>query len=99
MAPSVALDCYVHHHDIAVPLGRSVLGDDARLRCGWPTAWWARGQADRYMPAPPALAQVTDIDWHYGTDRRCGWRLKQLTAGVAAPKQNDLATGDGLRGA
>lgn len=62
-----AIDFFVHHHDIAIPLGREVPNDPARLR------WMADGlpQAHRAIGAKARVEGLrliaTDIDWHYGT--------------------------------
>jgi uncharacterized protein (TIGR03083 family) len=63
----MALDAFVHHHDIALPLGRTVPSDPARLR------WLADGMVATGRPilAGPRVEGLrlvsTDIDWHYGT--------------------------------
>jgi uncharacterized protein (TIGR03083 family) len=63
----VALDCFVHHHDICVPLGREVAADSERLR------WMADGMVAAKKPigSGPRVEGLrliaTDIDWHYGT--------------------------------
>lgn len=62
-----AIDAFVHHHDIALALGRDVPYDDARLR------WLADGlpQAARPIGSSKRVEGLrviaTDIDWHYGT--------------------------------
>ena len=62
-----AIDAFVHHHDIALPLGRTVPSDPARLR------WMADGvpQANRAIGSARKVEGLrliaTDIDWHYGT--------------------------------
>lgn len=62
-----AIDAFVHHHDIALAVGREVPTDDARLR------WLADGlpQAARPIGSTQRTEGVrmiaTDIDWHYGT--------------------------------
>ncbi|MEM9520757.1 MAG: maleylpyruvate isomerase family mycothiol-dependent enzyme [Actinomycetota bacterium] len=62
-----AIDVFVHHHDIALTLGRTVPTDPARLR------WLADGlpQASRAIGSAKMVADLrliaTDIDWHYGT--------------------------------
>ena len=61
------IDAFVHHHDIALAVGRDVPTDDARLR------WLADGipQATRFIGCAERVRDVrmiaTDIDWHYGT--------------------------------
>ncbi|MEM8708485.1 MAG: maleylpyruvate isomerase family mycothiol-dependent enzyme [Actinomycetota bacterium] len=62
-----AIDAFVHHHDIALAVGRSVPTDEGRLR------WLADGvpQATRFIGCAARVDGVrmiaTDIDWHYGT--------------------------------
>ncbi len=61
------IDAFVHHHDIALAVGREVPTDEARLR------WLADGipQATRFIGCAERVRDVrmiaTDIDWHYGT--------------------------------
>jgi len=61
------IDAFVHHHDIAGPLGRVVPTDPARLRWlsdGMVGANKLLGSADRVK----GLRLIaTDIEWHYGT--------------------------------
>ncbi len=61
------MDSFVHHHDVALPLGRSVPSDPARLR------WMADGMVGAGKPFHSAARVdglrliATDIDWHYGS--------------------------------
>ena len=63
----VAIDVFVHHHDIAGPCGLEVPSDPARLR------WLADGMVggNRWLGSARRLKGLrliaTDIDWHYGT--------------------------------
>ncbi|MEM7143053.1 MAG: maleylpyruvate isomerase family mycothiol-dependent enzyme [Actinomycetota bacterium] len=62
-----AIDVFVHHHDVLLPLDREVPSDPDRLRwmadgvvaIGRPIGWGTRVKDLRLI--------ATDIDWHYGT--------------------------------
>ena len=62
-----AIDVFVHHHDVLVPLQREVPLDSERLRwmangmvaIGRPLGWGIRVKDLRLV--------ATDIDWHYGS--------------------------------
>ncbi len=62
-----AIDAFVHHHDIAVPLARPVPSDPGRLR------WMADGLVGSGRPIGGGARVeglqliASDIDWHYGT--------------------------------
>lgn len=63
----LAIDAFVHHHDIALALDRAVPSDPARLR------WLADGMVGANKAIGSAQRTrglrliATDIDWHYGT--------------------------------
>jgi uncharacterized protein (TIGR03083 family) len=93
----VALDCFVHHHDIAVPLGRDVPIDTGRLR------WMADGMVAAKKPigSGPRVEGLrliaTDIDWHYGTGPEIhGPAAALILAGCGRDALVGRLTGDGV---
>ena len=92
-----AIDCFVHHHDIAIPLGRTVPTDPARLRWladGLPQAHRAIGSA-RMTEGLRLIA--TDIDWHYGTGPEVrGPAAALLIAGCGRAALDEQLEGPGL---
>ncbi len=93
----VAMDTFVHHHDIALPLGREVPSDPARLR------WMADGMVGAGKPSlsGPRVAGLrliaTDIDWHYGTGPEVTGPVTALImAGLGRRVLDDQLSGDGL---
>lgn len=92
-----AIDVFVHHHDIALPLGREVPADPARLR------WMADGlpQANRAIGAAGMVEGLrliaTDIDWHYGTGPEVrGPAAAIMLAGCGRSALDDQLEGPGL---
>ena len=92
-----AIDVFVHHHDIALPLGRSVPADPARLR------WMADGlpQANRAIGSAKLVEGLrliaTDIDWHYGTGPEVrGPAAALLVAGCGRAALDGELDGPGL---
>lgn len=92
-----ALDCFVHHHDIAIPLERDVPVDAARLR------WMADGLVAAGSPIRSGARVeglrliATDIDWHYGTGAEVrGPAAALLLAGCGRRALDDQLEGDGL---
>ena len=89
-----AIDAFVHHHDIALPLGRDVPSDPARLR------WMADGlpQSNRFIGAARRVEGLrmiaTDIDWHYGT----GPELRGPAAAILVAACGRSALDDQLEG-
>ena len=93
----LAIDAFVHHHDIALALDRPVPTDPARLRWladGMVGANKAIGSAERTR----GLRLIaTDIDWHYGTGPEVRGPVAALL--YAAAGRSDLdgeLEGDGL---
>ena len=93
----LAIDVFVHHHDIAIPLGRSVPTDDARLR------WMADGMvgANKMIGSAQRTRGLrliaTDIDWHYGTGPEVRGPVAALmVAASGRPALDDRLDGDGL---
>ena len=93
----IALDCFVHHHDICVPLGREVASDPERLR------WMADGMvaAEKPIGSGPRVEGLrliaTDIDWHYGTGPEVqGPAAAMILAGCGRAALVDQLSGDGV---
>ena len=93
----VAFDAFVHHHDIAVPLGREVPSDPERLR------WMADGMVAARNPigSGPRVQGLrliaTDIDWHYGTGPEVrGPAAALIMAGCGRTALHEQLEGDGL---
>ncbi len=93
----VALDCFVHHHDIAVPLGRDVPIDAERLR------WMADGMVAAKKPigSGPRVEGLrliaTDIEWHYGTGPEVhGPAAALILSGCGRAALIDRLTGAGV---
>ena len=93
----VAMDSFVHHHDICVPLGKDVPSDPARLR------WMADGMVATKQqigsgPRVKGLRLIaTDIDWHYGTGPEVRGRAAALiVAGCGRAALHDRLEGDGV---
>lgn len=93
----VALDTFVHHHDICLPLGRDVPTDPERLR------WMADGMVAATRPSSSGARVkglrliATDIDWHYGTGPEVhGPVVALLLAGGGRAVLHDRLEGDGL---
>jgi uncharacterized protein (TIGR03083 family) len=93
----IALDTFVHHHDICVPLGKPVPSDPERLR------WMADGMVAAQKPigSGPRVKGLrliaTDIDWHYGTGPEItGPAAALLLAGCGRTALDDQLEGDGL---
>ena len=93
----LAIDALVHHHDVAIPLGRTVPTDDARLRWladGVVGANKAIGSAER---SRGLRLIATDIDWHYGTGPEVrGPATALIFAASGRAALDDLLDGDGL---
>ena len=92
-----AIDVFVHHHDIALPLGRSVPLDPVRLR------WMADGLVGTGKPIGGAARVeglrliASDIDWHYGTGPEVtGPAAAIILAGCGRRALDDELSGDGL---
>ena len=92
-----AIDAFVHHHDIAIPLGRDVPSDPARLR------WMADGlpQSSRFIGAARRVEGLrliaSDIDWHYGTGPEVrGPVAALLVAACGRSALDDQLEGPGL---
>lgn len=92
-----AVDAFVHHHDIAIPLGREVPTDDARLR------WLADGMvsANRFIGSAQRVRGLrliaTDIDWHHGTGPEIhGPAAAIILAGCGRTALVEQLKGDGL---
>ncbi len=93
----IALDAFVHHHDIAVPIGKDVPSDPERLR------WMADGMVAAQKPilSGPRVKGLqliaTDIDWHYGTGPEIhGPAAALILAGCGRSALNEQMEGDGL---
>ncbi len=93
----LAIDVFVHHHDIAIPLGRSVPTDDARLR------WMADGMvgANKMIGSAQRTRGLrliaTDIDWHYGTGPEVRGPVAALMVAASGRSAlDDQLDGDGL---
>lgn len=91
------IDAFVHHHDIAGPLERTVPTDPARLRWltdGMVGANKALGSAERVK----GLRLIaTDIDWHYGTGPEVrGPAPALILAACGRRSADDQVAGDGL---
>ena len=93
----LAIDALVHHHDVAIPLGRTVPTDDARLRWladGMVGANKAIGSAER---SRGLRLIATDIDWHYGTGPEVrGPATALIYAASGRGALDDHLDGDGL---
>jgi len=92
-----AIDVFVHHHDIALPLDRSVPLDPARLR------WMADGLVGTGKPIGGAARVdglrliATDIDWHYGTGPEvAGPAAAIILGGCGRRALDDELSGDGV---
>ena len=92
-----AVDVFVHHHDVALTLGRSVPSDPARLR------WLADGMVSAGRPIGSAARVeglrliATDIDWHYGTGPEVtGPTAAIILAGCGRRALDHQLTGDGV---
>lgn len=92
-----AIDVFVHHHDIALALGRDVPSEPGRLR------WMADGlpQANRAIGSAKLVEGLrliaSDIDWHYGTGPEvCGPAAALLVAGCGRAALDDQLEGPGL---
>ncbi|MEQ8843210.1 MAG: maleylpyruvate isomerase family mycothiol-dependent enzyme [Acidimicrobiales bacterium] len=92
-----ALDVFVHHHDISVPLGRDVPSDRGRLR------WMADGLVSARKPIGSAgrvkglRLIATDIDWHYGTGPEVrGPASALILAGTGRVAVDDALEGEGV---
>ena len=92
-----ALDIFVHHHDVLVPLGREVPSDPDRLRwmadgvvaIGRPLGWGTRVKDLRLL--------ATDIDWHYGTGPEVqGPAAAIIMAACGRDALHDQLTGPGV---
>ncbi|GJM36874.1 MAG: hypothetical protein DHS20C19_02410 [Acidimicrobiales bacterium] len=92
-----ALDCFVHHHDVLLPLGREVPSDPGRLRwmadgvvaIGRPLGWGTRVKDLRLL--------ATDIDWHYGTGPEVrGSAAAIIMAACGRDALHDQLSGDGV---
>ena len=93
----IALDAFVHHHDIAVPLGRVVPSDPERLR------WMADGLGAAQKPIGSSQRVrglrliATDIDWHYGTGSEVrGPAAALMLAGSGRDALSHQLEGDGV---
>ncbi len=93
----IALDVFVHHHDILLPLGRNVPSDPDRLR------WMADGMVAAQKPilSGPRVEGLqliaADIDWHYGTGPEVtGPAAALIMAGCGRRSLDDQLSGDGL---
>lgn len=93
----IAFDAFVHHHDIALPLGRDVPSDPERLR------WMADGMVAAQKPigSGPRVKGLrliaTDIDWHYGTGPEItGPASALILAGCGRTALHEQLAGDGL---
>jgi len=93
----IALDSFVHHHDIGLPIGKDVPSDPERLR------WMADGMVAAMKPigSGPRVKGLqliaTDIDWHYGTGPEIhGPAAALMLAGCGRTALNDQLEGDGL---
>jgi len=93
----IALDAFVHHHDIALPIGKSVPSDPERLR------WMADGMVAAQKPilSGPRVKGLqliaNDIDWHYGTGPEIhGPAAALILAGCGRTALDDQLEGDGL---
>ena len=93
----LAIDVFVHHHDVAIPLSRPVPTDDARLR------WMADGMvgANKMIGSAQRTRGLrliaTDIDWHYGTGPEVRGPVAALmVAASGRPALDDRLDGDGL---
>lgn len=93
----MALDAFVHHHDIAIPLGKDVPSDSQRLR------WMADGMVAARRPLDSGGAVkglrllATDIDWHYGTGPEVrGPAAALILAACGRRALDDQLDGDGV---
>ena len=93
----LAIDALVHHHDIAIPLGRTVPTDAARLRWladGMVGANKAIGSAER---SRGLRLIATDIDWHYGTGPEVrGPAAALIYAAAGRGALDEVLDGEGL---
>lgn len=93
----LALDAFVHHHDIALALDRTVPADAGRLR------WLADGMvgANKQIGSARRTRDLrliaTDIDWHYGTGAEVrGPAAALLLAGCGRADLDAQLEGPGL---
>ena len=93
----LAIDVFVHHHDVAIPLGRPVPTDDARLR------WMADGMvgANKMIGSAQRTRGLrliaTDIDWHFGTGPEVRGPVAALMVAASGRSAlDDQLDGDGL---
>ena len=93
----LGLDVFVHHHDVAIPLGREVPTDPQRLR------WLADGMVAASSPilSGPRVQGIrmiaSDIEWHHGTGPEVtGPAVALILAGCGRTALYDQLDGAGL---